>query len=87
MCKWCAWQGVYSLKFCVSFVLTCDWFAVDVRCLGEARRQLATFKPDPSVASMFSASNDDYQKSGWSRGHMAPAGNYKHDQVERSSSA
>jgi DNA/RNA endonuclease G (NUC1) len=54
--------------------------------LGEARRQLAKFMPDPSVAPIFSASNDDYHKSGWSRGHMAPAGNYKSDQVERTSS-
>uniref|UniRef100_A0A8C6QLI8 Nuclease EXOG, mitochondrial n=1 Tax=Nannospalax galili TaxID=1026970 RepID=A0A8C6QLI8_NANGA len=35
------------------------------------------FKPDPTIPSAFSALNEDYVASGWSRGHMAPAGNNK----------
>jgi endonuclease G len=31
------------------------------------------FVPDPEVLSGQSASNDDYKKSGWDKGHMAPA--------------
>ncbi len=47
---------------------------------GTGNRKQCAFKPDPSVPSHFSASNDDYRNSGWSRGHMAPAGNMKHSQ-------
>lgn len=42
---------------------------------------MSNFCPDPAVPAMFSATNEDYRKSGWSRGHMAPAGNNKHDQT------
>ncbi|OBS75118.1 hypothetical protein A6R68_14364, partial [Neotoma lepida] len=44
---------------------------------GDADRKHCKFKPDPSVPSTFSALNEDYVGSGWSRGHMAPAGNNK----------
>ena len=37
-------------------------------------------QPDPALPVIFSATNKDYWDSGWSRGHMAPAGNYKHSQ-------
>lgn len=47
---------------------------------GCANRKHSKFLPDPSVPIMFSAQNDDYHKSGWSRGHMAPAGDNKYDQ-------
>lgn len=42
-----------------------------------AKRKRSTFQPDPEVLACHSATNDDYRESGWSRGHMAPAGNYK----------
>ena len=42
-----------------------------------ANRKRSTFQPDPEVLTCHSATNDDYRGSGWSRGHMAPAGNYK----------
>ncbi|KFO38320.1 Nuclease EXOG, mitochondrial [Fukomys damarensis] len=44
---------------------------------GDADRRHCKFKPDPSVPPAFSACNEDYVGSGWSRGHMAPAGNNK----------
>jgi nuclease EXOG len=45
-----------------------------------ANRKLAKFIPDPGLPVEISASNDDFWDSGWSRGHMAPAGNNKHSQ-------
>lgn len=47
---------------------------------GTAHRKHSKFLPDPAVPVMFSAQNDDYHRSGWSRGHMAPAGDNKYDQ-------
>jgi nuclease EXOG len=55
-------------------------FVKDI-AVGKARRQYSVFKPDPSILPPFSASNEDYLGSGWTRGHMAPAGNYKYDQA------
>ncbi|XP_061442986.1 nuclease EXOG, mitochondrial isoform X2 [Rhineura floridana] len=48
------------------------------KTLGNADRQHCKFRPDPSIPSMFSAMNEDYIGSGWSRGHMAPAGDNKY---------
>ena len=53
---------------------------------GDANRKHSHFKPDPDVPTMFTAENKDYWRSGWSRGHMAPAGDNKHDQVRKTSS-
>ncbi|XP_071102162.1 nuclease EXOG, mitochondrial-like [Haliotis cracherodii] len=47
---------------------------------GSANRKKSRFLPDLDLESRFSATNDDFWHSGWSRGHMAPAGNYKYDQ-------
>ncbi|XP_052095204.1 nuclease EXOG, mitochondrial-like [Mytilus californianus] len=47
---------------------------------GPADRRKIKFKSDPNVQSQFSAENSDYLGSGWSRGHMAPAGDNKHSQ-------
>ncbi|XP_069898538.1 nuclease EXOG, mitochondrial isoform X1 [Dipodomys merriami] len=44
---------------------------------GDADRKHCKFQPDPRIPSAFSAHNEDYLGSGWSRGHMAPAGNNK----------
>ncbi|XP_025317056.1 nuclease EXOG, mitochondrial isoform X2 [Canis lupus baileyi] len=44
---------------------------------GDANRKHCKFKPDPNIPPTFSAFNEDYIGSGWSRGHMAPAGNNK----------
>uniref|UniRef100_T1IRM1 Endonuclease n=1 Tax=Strigamia maritima TaxID=126957 RepID=T1IRM1_STRMM len=49
---------------------------------GFANRKRCRFQPDPKLKeTCFTASNDDFWNSGWSRGHMAPAGNNKHNQV------
>lgn len=47
------------------------------KIVGTADRRHCKFKPDPNIPSIFCATNEDYWKSGWSRGHMAPAGNNK----------
>ncbi|XP_072879456.1 nuclease EXOG, mitochondrial isoform X2 [Chlorocebus sabaeus] len=47
------------------------------KTMGDADRKHCKFKPDPSIPPAFSAFNEDYVGSGWSRGHMAPAGNNK----------
>ncbi|XP_029935356.1 nuclease EXOG, mitochondrial isoform X2 [Myripristis murdjan] len=49
---------------------------------GQADRKHCRFRADPDIPACFSAGNDDYLGSGWSRGHMAPAGDNK--QSERS---
>lgn len=48
---------------------------------GDADRKYCKFKPDPSIPPAFSAFNEDYVGSGWSRGHMAPAGNNEFSSV------
>ncbi|XP_058039430.1 nuclease EXOG, mitochondrial isoform X2 [Ahaetulla prasina] len=48
---------------------------------GNADRKHYKFKADPNIPFMFSAVNEDYIGSGWSRGHMAPAGDNKHSPV------
>ncbi|KAM9287974.1 nuclease EXOG, mitochondrial [Cariama cristata] len=47
------------------------------KMLGNADRRHCKFRPDPNIPLMFSAVNEDYLGSGWSRGHMAPAGDNK----------
>ncbi|KAM3849354.1 nuclease EXOG, mitochondrial-like, partial [Diretmus argenteus] len=44
---------------------------------GKADRKHCKFRADPAVPACFSAVNKDYLGSGWSRGHMAPAGDNK----------
>ena len=46
---------------------------------GDANRRRSNFTPDPNVPEMFRAGNEDFKAAGrgWSRGHMAPAGNMK----------
>jgi DNA/RNA endonuclease G (NUC1) len=47
---------------------------------GNANRRHSHFKADPSVPVLFRVENEDYVGSGWSRGHLASAGNCKYDQ-------
>ncbi|XP_033762850.1 nuclease EXOG, mitochondrial-like [Pecten maximus] len=53
---------------------------------GPADRKNIRFKPDPDVPTRFSADNSDYLRSGWSRGHMSPAGDNKYSQEAMSQS-
>ncbi|XP_037067951.1 nuclease EXOG, mitochondrial-like [Pollicipes pollicipes] len=47
---------------------------------GTPSRRRSRFQPDPETAALFSVMDADFKRSGWSRGHMAPAGNNKYDQ-------
>ncbi|XP_062505550.1 nuclease EXOG, mitochondrial-like [Corticium candelabrum] len=47
---------------------------------GTATREQSQFQCDDYVPRLFRSSNDDYWDSGWSRGHMVPAGDNKHSQ-------
>jgi len=61
------------------------WVAEHVsqtKAFGEvANRKMAKFDADPTVPAHFASNNKDFWGSGWSRGHMAPAGNNKHSQT------
>jgi len=61
------------------------WVAEHVsqnKAFGEvANRKLAKFDADPVIPAHFASDNKDFWGSGWSRGHMAPAGNNKHSQT------
>ncbi|XP_015278541.1 PREDICTED: nuclease EXOG, mitochondrial [Gekko japonicus] len=48
------------------------------KTVGDADRRHCKFRPDPTIPPLFSAVNEDYIGSGWSRGHMAPAGDNKY---------
>lgn len=45
-----------------------------------AKRKHSKFQQDPDIPSEFSSANEDFRGSGWSRGHMTPAGDCKHCQ-------
>ena len=45
-----------------------------------ANRRNSKFLPDPRLSPEVRAANEDYWNSGWTRGHLAPAGNNKHCQ-------
>lgn len=45
-----------------------------------ANRKHSKFRPDEHLHPAARATNQDFFDSGWSRGHMAPAGNNKHCQ-------
>lgn len=76
-----------EIRYYINHILSYDqtrriprWVAEhlsDQRLLGKAERKHCKFKPDPNIPEVFTARNEDYLRSGWSRGHMAPAGDNK----------
>ncbi|XP_033098064.1 nuclease EXOG, mitochondrial-like [Anneissia japonica] len=48
---------------------------------GSAVRKHSHFKEDTNIPELFRSSNSDYENSGWSRGHMAPASDSKYSQA------
>ncbi|XP_070566671.1 nuclease EXOG, mitochondrial-like [Ptychodera flava] len=48
---------------------------------GSASRKDSKFRRDPSIPDFYSSYNSDYVGSGYSRGHMAPAGDNKYSQL------
>ncbi|MBI5189637.1 MAG: DNA/RNA non-specific endonuclease [Nitrospirae bacterium] len=49
---------------------------------GSASRVKSSFRVDTSIPVEFRSSNDDYERSGFDRGHMAPAGDHKKSRDE-----
>ncbi|XP_067291550.1 nuclease EXOG, mitochondrial-like [Pseudorasbora parva] len=80
-------QSGAETRFYINHILSYDqsrrtprWVAEHLsgqRLLGQADRKHCKFKPDPEIPELFTARNEDYLRSGWSRGHMAPAGDNK----------
>ncbi|SFD92772.1 DNA/RNA non-specific endonuclease [Spirosoma endophyticum] len=59
-----------------------EWVAyplLDYETTGDADRKYEQFKPDPEVA-IGTALPSDYTRSGYDRGHLAPAGDFKFSQ-------
>ncbi len=61
-----------------------NWVAYELKATeleGDAQRQrIFTPDPDPILSSYTLATHYDYSNTGWSRGHMIPAGDVKYDQ-------
>ncbi|MDR1500693.1 MAG: DNA/RNA non-specific endonuclease [Tannerellaceae bacterium] len=60
----------YKIANWVAYELTAD------ETTGKAKRS-DNFVPDPMIAEEETATKDDYSKSGYDRGHLAPAGDMK----------
>lgn len=61
-----------------------NWVAYELKATeleGDAQRQrIFTPDPDPILSNYTLATHYDYSNTGWSRGHMIPAGDVKYDQ-------
>lgn len=59
-----------------------EWVAYELTAdetYGDADREGMRFDPDPSL-NAYQAQYKDYSRTGWTRGHMAPAGDFKWSQ-------
>ncbi|KAL3128120.1 DNA/RNA non-specific endonuclease [Cryptosporidium hominis] len=64
-----------------------NWVAEKISnetCSGKANRADCVFQVDPDVPLIWSAENKDYFASGYSRGHMAAAGQHKNTETAQS---
>jgi len=71
----------YTLRFRDEYKLA-DWVAyplLENEITGDAERKNEQFQPDPAVPTG-SAVPSDYTRSGYDRGHLAPAGDFKYSQ-------
>lgn len=86
------YPGTAMLRYRDGYVLSYDarnrvpfWVCerLDADALdGGANRKRSSFRADTSIAPEFRSDNGDYERSGFDRGHMAPAGDHKEDQAE-----
>lgn len=68
----------YTVSFNEKYLIP-NWVSYELTSTetnGPYSRKGLNFSQDPS-AKVKQAENDDYRNSGWSRGHMAPAGDFK----------
>ncbi len=68
----------YTVSFNEKYLIP-NWVSYELTSTetdGPHSRKGLNFRQDPS-AKVKQAENDDYRNSGWSRGHMAPAGDFK----------
>lgn len=80
-------DGVYALNFEVS-TRTAQWVVEHLRATDLDQRDAVRqedFRPDPDMG-MWSPRLEDYRDSGWDRGHLAPADDYREDPVKMSQS-
>ena len=71
----------YTLRYRDQYKVA-DWVAYPLlayETTGDANRKYEQFKPDPMVANG-TALPSDYTRSGYDRGHLAPAGDFKFSQ-------